>query len=348
MTLSRILRGSVRRAIRRAGYDIIRLSPEEQAVYAERERLDSTTTLASVFGPELAKLDELRARYSRVKLPIALHSVWGARAGASGGSPDIGHGGLDLRYFRSDNAYVWSYATSSQRLAKLTYFIFMQETLRKDSMRLLQRLREDGAFGCLSVEFDGGGRISRDLLESVIELNFLHRHWGILTAGNLRVLDIGAGYGRLAHRMLEATDGVVSYTCVDAVPESTFLSDFYLRHRGLGGCARVLPMDELEQQLRPGEYDLALNVHSFSECTYTAVDWWLRKVREIGVRRLMIVPNDERRFLTAEADGTRRDFAPLLKELGYRIVATEPVYDDPLVRRLTEQNHVMFLFESEA
>ena len=53
------------------------------------------------------------------------------------------------------------------------------------------------------------------------------------------MLDIGAGYGRLAHRMSAAFPQLEDYCCVDAVPESTFLSEYYLRHRGCTPPARV-------------------------------------------------------------------------------------------------------------
>src|SRR4030095_8950303 len=87
-----------------------------------------------------------------------------------------------------------------------------------------------------------------------------------------------------------------SYTCVDAVPVSTFLCEFYLKYRGLANLVQVVPMDELEQRL--SSYDLALNIHSFSECTYAAIEWWLRKLKQLRVRYLMIVPNNPHtRFL---------------------------------------------------
>ena len=101
---------------------------------------------------------------------------------------------------------------------------------------------------------------------------------------------------------------------MDAVPESTFLCEFYLKYRGLGDRAQIVPMDELEQRL--SSYDLALNIHSFSECTYASIEWWLRKLKQLRVRYLMIVPNSPTRFLSTEVDGSQRDFAPLLEELG--------------------------------
>jgi hypothetical protein len=146
------------------------------------------------------------------------------------------------------------------------------------------------------------------------------------------VLDIGAGYGRLAHRMTTAHPNVADYCCVDAVPESTFLSEWYLRFRGCTPPARVVPLHEVET-LQPG-FDLAVNIHSFSECTHDAIAWWLDLLRRLAVPRVLIIPNEPTELLSLEADNSRRDFAPLLSEAGYELVKAEPVLDDPAVREL--------------
>jgi putative sugar O-methyltransferase len=229
-------------------------------------------------------------------------------------------------------------------LARLQYFVYSDAVRRKDIMRLLGKLREDGAFGCLSFEFAGIGTVSRDLLDSVVELNFLHKHLRLLARDDVRVLDVGAGYGRMACRMLEAHPRTKSYTCVDAVPESTFLCEFYIKFRGLEDKVRVVPMHDLEDRLVPNGYDIALNIHSFSECTHEAIRWWLTRIRQLNIRYLMIVPN-ETDLLSVELDMSRRDYAPLLKALGYERIASEPVFEDPAVQELLGSRDHMFLFE---
>ncbi len=73
------------------------------------------------------------------------------------------------------------------------------------------------------------------------ELCFLERELGLRERERFSVLDIGAGYGRLAHRMAAAhAERLADYCCVDAVPESTFVSEYYLRHRGVAPPARVV------------------------------------------------------------------------------------------------------------
>lgn len=339
------LKRVVQRSLHRRGYHLYRLTDNDREALERLERRDSEETPKSVFGPRLQRLHELRRRYADVRLPVATHSMWASHGGSSS-HIEIGWTSIELTRFRGSSAYVWDYGTLSTEINKLKYFLFVQSVRQQDHLHLLDKLTEDGAFGCSTFTYEGVGQVSRDLLDSVIEINFLDRNLGIMQRDDLRVLDIGAGYGRLAHRLLETHPGIASYTCVDAVPESTFLCEFYLEHRGLDQRADVVPLDRLDTHLQPGcGYNLALNIHSFSECTYEAIEWWLRRIQHLGVRHLLIVPNEQTRFLSLERDGGRLDYEPLLGELGYGLVAREPMFDDSQVRELIGVHDHMFLFE---
>lgn len=63
------------------------------------------------------------------------------------------------------------------------------------------------------------------------------------------------------------------------------------------------------------------------------------------VRWLLIVPNEPTELLTMEADGSRRDFAPLLTRAGYELTAREATLDDPAVRSLVQVEDHFHLFE---
>lgn len=335
---------AVQRTLRRLGYNIHRLSDDERETFARFEQERRGQSLQTVFGDELPRLQELRRRYAKVTLPVAAHSVWAARR-TSGAASEVGWGGVDLRRFRGHSSYVWDYVNSNFEAGKLKYYLFSEYLRQRDGAGLLQRITEDGAFGCVTFDFPGVGRVSRDLMDSVAEISFLQEHLKVLDRDDLRVLDVGAGYGRMAHRMLEANPRLTSYTCADAVPESTFLCEYYLRYRGLDQRAEVIPLDELDARLNAPRFDLALNVHSFSECTYAAIEWWLRRLRQLEVRHLMIVPNHPTEFLSLEADHSTRDYAPLLKELGYVLVAKEAVFEDPTLQSLIGVRDSMYLFE---
>lgn len=252
----------------------------------------------------------------------------------------VGH--VELAWFRGDNAYVWQNRQLGSD-ARLKRYIALQEIERQDRLDLLSRLEEDGLFGCW-VEYYGGHKgISRDLLDSVGEINFLERHIGITGMSHLKVLDIGAGYGRLAHRMSEALANLERYDCVDGVPESTFVCEYYLQFRGASPRARSVPLDELETSLDDG-YDLAVNIHSFSECTHATISWWMKQVASRRIPWLLIVPNHPDELLSTEADFTFRDFLPVVVGSGYELIAKTPIYESQAVRELTGVYDHYFLF----
>jgi SAM-dependent methyltransferase len=190
--------------------------------------------------------------------------------------------------------------------------------------------------------------VSRDLLDAVNEILFLDRRLGVLSDPALRVLDIGAGYGRMAHRLIQAAPQVADYCCVDAIPESTFLCEYYLGFRRCSPPARVVPLHEVEGALEPSSFTLAVNVHSFSECSYDAVAWWMRLVERLAIPHLLIVPNEPDALLTTEVDGRKRDFLPLVEAAGYALTVREPVIDDPAVRDLLRVPDSFFLFQRRA
>lgn len=337
------LKKALQRALRRTGFHIQRLSEVDRELFA---RFDNRRPqdLNALYGDRLARLDELRRRYEQVRLPVTAHSLWAG--GKPGGAVRaMGWGMVDLRSFRGSAAYVWDYVASNLQAAQLKYYLFADYVRRQDASGLLQGLSEDGAFGCVTFDFPGLGCMSRDLLDSVIELGFLQQHLRVLERDDLRVLDIGAGYGRMAHRMLTANPRVASYTCVDAIAESTFLCEFYLGDRGLAQRVEIVPLDALDATLSAPRFDLALNVHSFSECTYAAIEWWLRRLAQLKVRHLLIVPNHPSGFFSMEADRSLRDYAPLLAEVGYVLTAEAPVLDDTNLQTLVGITDRMYLFE---
>jgi hypothetical protein len=327
------MRRWVQAVLRRFGYQLVRASaaperslglshPETRVDPAVRERL----------RPDHPRLLELRQRYAAARLPMLAHSWW---------TPEYIGQSLDLAHFRGDNAYVWQ--TRHMPEAHLRYYLYAQDVAARDALGLFPRLAEDGAFGCWVYRSARFPALSRDVLDSVNELNFLERHAGLTRAPGLNVLDIGAGYGRLAHRSCEALPNLGRYYCTDGVAESTFLSEFYLEHRGCRQ-ASVVPADELGR-LDGVRLDLAINVHSFSEMSLAAIDGWLELLQGLRVPRLFVVPNDGTALLSMEADGSRRDFEGALEHRGYRLAACEPAIADADVRQLVGVADHLFLFE---
>lgn len=326
----------------------VRTAPELELLRLTDEDLRYLTTLHDESVPLPAgaevtlsqanpQLVDLRDRYERTDVPARLSSRWSEESVGSF---------LDLRFFRGETLITWHYR-ELPRITRLKYFIYARAVGERDSLQLLNRLEEDGAFGCWTFEYPGLGMISRDLLESVNEISFLERTLGLSRRERFSVLDVGAGYGRLADRMTVAYPLLDDYCCLDAIPECTFLSDYYLGHRGRTPPARAVALDRMDEELTPGAFDLAVNVHSFSECTLAAVAWWVERLVALRVPNVMIIPNDAQRLLTLEPDGSRRDFAPLLAAAGYMLTDREPVLVDPAVRQLLELGDHFHLFSLE-
>ena len=311
---------------------------DEDRRYLERLYDDSVPLPAGAeeeLSEDNPRLRELREAYAALDLPVVERSRW---------SEDAVESFLDLRHFRGESLFYWHYR-EIPRITALKYFVFMRYVRERDARGLLDRLEEDGSFGCWTYAYPGHGRFSRDLLESVNEIAFLERELRLTGRRSFGVLDIGAGYGRLARRMTETYPRLGDYCCVDAVPEATFLSEYYLRHYDCTPPARAARLDRLDTELEPRSFDLALNVHSWSECPLETVRWWVAQVERLEVPALLIVPNEPTELLSLEPDGARRDFMPLLEDAGYRLVKREPVIDDPAVRELLPLEDHFHLFE---
>jgi putative sugar O-methyltransferase len=240
-----------------------------------------------------------------------------------------------LQNFRGENGYVWQ--TRGRNDNEMGYALSYYYARANDSLELLDKLSEDDAFGvCL---FEGDCRpISRDLLDSVLELNFLERT--VKIAGKT-VLDIGAGYGRLAHRAVTALP-TISYLCTDAVAISTFVCEYYLKFRG--AKARVIPLPQIERTLAQEKVDVAVNIHSWPECRPEAVQWWAHVLAKHRVRYIFVVTNDAEPQLPMRTN-RGEDLACLMDANGYRLVLCVPKYHDPVVQAYGVSPATYFLWE---
>ena len=248
----------------------------------------------------------LRCRYERVKKPS--HSCWSAWENC-----------INLRRFRAENDYL-SQAYFCRTLSRYQLTTAYVELL--DRYDWLHSLSEDGKFGAKLWRVYQDMAVSRDLLDSILELSWLKEHMGWDIGETITLLDIGAGYGRFAHRFVQAfPNGRI--TCVDAIATSTFLCDFYLRYRQ---CERwiVVPFDGIGE-LRSGQFTLATNIHSWSEMSLSWVRLWLDLLSDLNVPYLFLVPNfaDLR---TKEVDGSLRDFGNELRRHSYKCVVKSRKY----------------------
>lgn len=296
-------------------------------------RLDPATLppdAADWLRPDNPALQALEARYAAMDPAVTTPLVWDAARLSD----------EDLLWFRADNHFVWQLrgVNRTRRVYRLTARFLAGAGLGP----LLDRLGEDGAFGAFAMDVDGR-RVSRDLLDSAGEIDFLRRHAG-LGERVLNVLDIGAGYGRLAWRIEQATDDGTRIFATDAYAKSTFIADHYLRHRQ-AKRAEVVPLHEVEALLAGTRIDLAVNVHSFSEMRPEAIAWWVERLARAGVPRLMVVPNEGRSGGQSCETNMGEEMAPLLARFGYAPAVAEPRYADPEVQRHGLDPTWLHLFE---
>lgn len=338
--LSSFLSRQAKRILRQRGLYIVRVGTEDQRNLNSPYQLDSPAVEGAdaFLLPGNPQLLDLKARYQAATPAAGRGTRWSLKTVSE-------H--VNLRYFRGDGPYIWHYRELPET-TRLKYFIRLQEARQHDPRDLLNQLGEDGAFGCWTFQFPDAPVISRDLLDSISELYFLEQELKLLSTPGRRVLDIGAGCGRMAYRYLTAQPEAGRYTCVDAIPESTFLCDYYLQFRQIRDKVDIVALDRIETELVPGNYDVAFNIHSFSECPRHTIAWWLSLLQRLEVPRLFIVPNDGVRLLSLEADGQRLDFADLVAQAGFREIAQKPVIADPAARELTGIHDCYLLFARDA
>ena len=224
---------------------------------------------------------------------------------------------IDIDKFRGPDQYIS--APDAFPYEAVTWWL-------KEQRAFLRSLGEDGSFGVVTAKVDDE-IVSRDLLDSMLEIRFLE-DCGI-DLETSRVLDIGAGYGRLAHRLLSAFPAIF-VACADPVTVSRFVCRRYLTSSGF--AATTVPVLHPDQVTQLRRIDLAINVHSWSECTPEEVEWWLLTLRAMKVPRLFVVPHGKD-FSTRDAytggtddrvlpDGfSPPSFRPIIERNGYKLRA---------------------------
>jgi len=242
-----------------------------------------------------------------------------------------------LANFRREGDYLSQreYGSTEQR-----YWATLGYVAASDGGDYLSMFGEDDLFGVIPTRV-GNRLVTRDLLDSVLEINFLRAHLGLKREDDVRVLDIGAGYGRFAHRFTTAFPRSFVH-CLDAVPHSTFLCDFYINFRGFPTRAASRPLTELKSIKPP--INLAVNIHSWSECSLKSINFWLDFISKLKVSHLFVVPHSAD-FFSREVDNSKHSFLPAIEAHGYRPMVMQPKYSVPIMQTLGVYPVVYALFE---
>jgi putative sugar O-methyltransferase len=124
---------------------------------------------------------------------------------------------------------------------------------------------------CVTVS---GLKINMEYLFSVQEIMFLGQEFLKREGGVNSCTEIGGGYGRLCHAVIELFPNISSYTMVDLAPMQK-VSKMYL--------SKVLPSNqfkkvnfvEVNEVDKLDNFDLAININSFAEMRKEHVDEYL-------------------------------------------------------------------------
>lgn len=239
---------------------------------------------------------------------------------------------ISLQNFRREGDYL---AQSEYGMTPEHYWATYAYLLERPEVRYLELFDEDSLFG-VTVHEIGGRVVTRDLLDSVLEIGFLQETLSMGGRDSISVLDIGAGYGRFAHRFTTAFPKSFVY-CADGIPESSFLCDFYRRFRGFDSQSEII-----WPNARP--VDLAVNIHSWSECSLRSIRFWLDRLADLDVPYLFLVPHTEA-MESLERDGSRVEFRTLIQGHGYRLIRERKKYVHPVMQRIGVYPATYYLFQ---
>lgn len=307
----------------------------------------STLTDRSASIPEEARtylvsdnprLIELKERYSRIHGDVVQHSQWTDRYVSEE---------VLLNLFRKDSGYVWQYRDLNFPSNYLCTYYFLKCSSDCDLLDLCQ---EDDLFGPYTLSVNGEC-VTRDRLDSVCELGFLRHIFGLNPASNLYLLDIGGGYGRFAYRMAQCFPSV-KVLCADAIPESSFICEFYLKYRKVKS-ARVVEMPVLTDQIRFTRIHLAVAINSLSECSSQAVKWWLKLLRDNEIRHLLFIPHaghngGREAFIRDAVSYTYHSIDELCSHYGFHNVISAPKYSDVQIQQFGVSPTYYHLYSSES
>lgn len=186
-----------------------------------------------------------------------------------------------LPYYAADMIYVAQNSTTVDEYSRVVNSLlnsgFLGHHFRNGQTR-------DVPYGARVLEHPAIGEYTRMWLDSQVEIDFLQRNYGDLS--ELRVFEIGAGYGRLAAELAGRT---AQYSTVDPVPISTKLCAQYCAVYAQDVVVRDIPTYRKDKSSMVGNIDLAINIHSWNECTADQISGWLTELRDLKVDWLFTV-----------------------------------------------------------
>jgi putative sugar O-methyltransferase len=168
----------------------------------------------------------------------------------------------------------WNPEVNGLRYLKVLIYN-LASSLNEDNWKRLRRITNRTVGEPITINYDGES-VCMDYLQAVLELEFISANMDLDGA---RVLEIGAGYGRTGHALLSNHD-LREYHIID-LPNSLKLAESYLRtvlDDEQLAKVRFTPIDDVDKQYADAEFDLTLNISSFSEMAEETVDNYLAMI----------------------------------------------------------------------
>jgi hypothetical protein len=183
-------------------------------------------------------------------------------------------------------ATAWDPGNFGMQALRDAYYLEYLYASSVDHLGALRLFEDDGAFEALRFNLEGT-IVSRDILDSVLELNFIAKHCGMRRKDSFVLIDVGAGYGRLVSRALSLFQNGEAYA-LDAVPFSSFTCEHYLTFRGLSDRAKIGNIANLRDVRGPAQR-VAVNIHSWSEAPMRSIERWLDALLGAKIQWLLLV-----------------------------------------------------------
>jgi putative sugar O-methyltransferase len=219
--------------------------------------------------------------------------------------------------FRGENAFVWQEQLGDNKQTYIEYYKIIKSI---DTDNLLHKTREYGLYGCKSYEFDNI-RISRDLLDSILEIYFMKSFFSNLN--ELSLLEIGGGYGRLCKRYLDCFPAS-QYHITDAIPQSTLCSKVYLNEH----TNSVINLYDVPDKMKSLKVDVAVNIHSFPECNINDIEWWIKLIHSNRIKYVFYVPNNPKSTAEFMPSNTGESILDLFTKYNYTVKYHKNMYSD--------------------
>lgn len=220
--------------------------------------------------------------------------------------------------FRGENAYVWQCMLGDDKNIYTEYYKIIKQI---DTDSFLQKTKEDGSYGCISFEIDNI-KISRDLLDSILEIYYIKSVFPDLEKLNL--LEIGAGYGRLCKRFIDCFPNS-KYFITDAIPQSTFFSKIYLGNKNEDN---VINLFDIERRIKELNIDIAINIHSFPECNITDIEWWVKLLYTNKIKYIFYVPNNPNSTSEYMPSNSNDSIYDIYIKYGYKVKDFKNLYNE--------------------